>query len=126
MRKVGLTVVVALSAALLGSATTAGGILCMLYERDVTIGKLTSGPQDGLCQVEAAGLLGLAKIRRREEFLEADDLRPPACRLSNQGLGAGQILFGVGAGVVLDDADGKRARRHRPSVRGSPTFRDVP
>ena len=80
-------------------------------------------PPDGLIGVQGRvaqlAYLGDASL----VYVDTSAGRRITCRLPNQRLGAGQIFVGVGASVVLDDADGKRARRHLPSVRG---FADVP
>lgn len=81
MRKVWMLVLVAVGGALLGSAGTAGGVLCMLRDRDVTIGKTMSAPKDGVCQVqplEGAGKelrLGPETRVVRIERIKADQIR---------------------------------------------------
>jgi hypothetical protein len=72
---------VALGGALLGSASTAGGILCMLSGRDVSVGTLASAPKAGRCQVD--GMDGVRELRLgpntqviRIERIPADAVQP--------------------------------------------------
>ena len=61
MRRFWIRAAIALGAALLGSATTAGGILCMLHGRNVTYGQLVAAPREGVCAVQAAD--GVKQLR---------------------------------------------------------------
>jgi hypothetical protein len=81
MRRYVFLSLVALGGALLGSASTAGGILCMISGRDVAIGTLTSSPQAGLCRVD--GMDGVRELRLgpntqvvRIERIAPDAVRP--------------------------------------------------
>lgn len=81
MRRYGMALPLVLGGALLGSAGTAGGILCMLNSRDVSYGTVQSAPRDGIRQVrgaEAGAQLRVGPQTRvvRVARVSASEIRP--------------------------------------------------
>ena len=67
------------------------------------------GPGIGFREIEPLALLRFAEVRRVEELLEADDLRPTTGRIPDQPFGTRHSRRGIGVRVILNDANGKRS-----------------
>ena len=83
MRRMIWPVTVGLSAALLASAATAGGIFCMLSGRDVSYGKIASAPNGGVYRVQPISDDGARELRvspkalvYRIQRIQPEEIRP--------------------------------------------------
>src|SRR5262249_41638245 len=70
---------------------------------------LGSRPGNGLGQVEHRWILALAKVRRAEELLQADNLGAAAGSLANAGEGLLQVALRLGFTPHLHQAECDRA-----------------
>ena len=86
-------IAVGLGTALLASAATAGGLLCMLQGRNVTVGTVKAAPENGIVQVSADGTrelkLGPETKVVRMELVPAAEIRPGEVFVSLNGKSGG-------------------------------------
>ena len=104
MTRVKMMVAVALGTALLSSAATAGGVICMLQGRNVTIGKTASAPEGGLCKI--AGSPGQAlKVGPQTSVVRLERVAPGEIRPGEQFVALNGEKGGASPCVVLYRSD---------------------